>query len=166
MVNFITKLLLVAEKDVILVICNRLSKMTHFIATTEGKLVKELVRLFRNNVWKLHRLPESVILDRGPQFTVELTKELNRMLGIEMELLTLFHSQTDGQTVIILLPFFHFHSSPIYLLLYFFLNFSQHYHYFFLYFSHSLYKLHYIFYFFFFSNISFYPQFSTIVCYK
>jgi len=30
MVNFITKLLLVAGKDVILVICDRSSKMAHF----------------------------------------------------------------------------------------------------------------------------------------
>ena len=40
----------------------------------------------------------SVILDRGPQFAAELTKELNRMLGIEMKLSTIFHSQTDRQT--------------------------------------------------------------------
>jgi len=25
-----------------------------------------LARLFRDNVWKLHRLPENVILDREP----------------------------------------------------------------------------------------------------
>ena len=50
MVDFITKLPLVAGKDMILVICNRLSKIMHFIATTEGKLVEELVRLFRDNV--------------------------------------------------------------------------------------------------------------------
>ena len=34
-VDFITKLPLVAGKDAILVVCDRLSKMTHFIATTE-----------------------------------------------------------------------------------------------------------------------------------
>ena len=34
-VDFITKLLLVARKDAILVVCHRLSKMTHFVATTE-----------------------------------------------------------------------------------------------------------------------------------
>ena len=34
-VNFITKLLLVAEKNVILVVCNRLSKIIYFVTTTE-----------------------------------------------------------------------------------------------------------------------------------
>ena len=97
-VDFITKLPVVAEKDAILVVCDRLSKMTHFVATTEETSVEGLARLFRDNVWKLHGLPESVVLDRGPQFAAEVTKELNRMLGIKMKLSTAFHPQTDGQT--------------------------------------------------------------------
>ena len=96
-VDFVTKLPIVAGKDVILVVYNRLSKMAHFVATIEGMLVEELARLFRNNMWKLHRLPESVVLDRGPQFAAELMKELNRMLGIETRLLTVFHPQMDRQ---------------------------------------------------------------------
>ena len=36
--------------------------------------------------------------DKGPQFVVELTKELNRMLGIEMRLSTAFHPQINRQT--------------------------------------------------------------------
>jgi len=38
------------------------------------------------------------VSDRGPQFAVELTKELNRMLGIKTKLSTAFHPQTDRQT--------------------------------------------------------------------
>ena len=63
MVDFITKLSIVAGKDTILVVCNWLSKMTHFVATTKGTTVERLVRLFRDNVWKLHGLPESVVSD-------------------------------------------------------------------------------------------------------
>jgi len=40
--------------------------MTHFIATTEGISAKGLARLFKDNVWKLHELPVSVISDREP----------------------------------------------------------------------------------------------------
>ena len=49
-VDFITKLPIVAGKDAILVVCDRLSKMTHFIATMEEMSAKGLVRLFRDNV--------------------------------------------------------------------------------------------------------------------
>ena len=71
--------------------------MTHFVAMTEGTTVEGLARLFWDNVWELYGLPESVVSDRGPQFAAELTKELNRMLGIRTKLSTTFHSQTDGQ---------------------------------------------------------------------
>ena len=92
------KLPVVAGKDAVLVVCDRLSKMTHFVATTEGTSAEGLARLFWDNVWKLHGLPESVVSDRRPQFAVELTRELNRMLGIKTKLSTAFHPQTDGQT--------------------------------------------------------------------
>jgi len=72
-VDFITKLLIVAGKDAILVVYNRLSKMTHFIEITERTIAEELARLFRDNVWRLHGLSESTVLDRGPQFAAELT---------------------------------------------------------------------------------------------
>ena len=81
-VDFITKLLLVAKKNAILVVCDKLSKMIHFVAMMEETSVEGLVRLFKDNVWKLCRLPESVILDRVSQFAVELMKKLNKMLGI------------------------------------------------------------------------------------
>ena len=50
MVDFITKLPVVAEKDAILVVCNRLSKMMYFVATTEGTSAEGLVTLFRDNI--------------------------------------------------------------------------------------------------------------------
>jgi len=46
MVDFITKLPLVAGKDAILVVGDRLSKMVHFVATTEEMTVEGLARLF------------------------------------------------------------------------------------------------------------------------
>ena len=91
MVDFITKLLLVAGKNVILVVCDGLSKIAYIVVITEGTLVEGLVRLFRDNVWKLYGLLESMISDRGLQFAAKLTKELNKMLGIETRLLTAFH---------------------------------------------------------------------------
>ena len=70
--------------------------MTYFVATTEGILTEELMWLFRDNVWKLHGLSESVVSDRGLQFAVNLTKKLNQILWIETNLLTVFYPQTDG----------------------------------------------------------------------
>ena len=97
-VDFITKLPVSKDYDSILVVCDRFSKMSHFVATTEKTTAERLAKLFRDNVWKLHGLLESIISDRGPQFVAGMTKELNKMLGIETKLSTAYHLETDGQT--------------------------------------------------------------------
>ena len=96
--DFITKLLLAQKYNSILIVVDGLTKMVHFIPTTEKMLAEGLARLFRDNVWKLHGLPKTIILDRGLQFTAELMRELNRMLGIKNKMLMVFHPQIDGQT--------------------------------------------------------------------
>jgi len=72
--------------------------MVYFIPTIEKISAEKLARLFRDNMWKLHSLPESIISDREPQFMAELIRELNQMLGIESKMSTAFHPQIDGQT--------------------------------------------------------------------
>jgi len=96
--DFITKLPLAQGYDSILVVVDWLTKMVHFIPTTEKTSAEGLARLFRDNMWKLHGLPESIILDRGPQFTAGLMRKLNEILGIKSKLSMVFHPQTDGQT--------------------------------------------------------------------
>ena len=64
--DFIMKLPLAQGYDSILVVVNRLTKMVHFIPTMEKTSVEGLAWLFRDNVWKLYRLPESIISDRRP----------------------------------------------------------------------------------------------------
>ena len=96
--DFITKLLLAQGYNSILVVVDRFTKMAHFVPTTEKTMAEGLARLFRDNVWRLHRLPKSIISDRGPQFVAALMRELNEMLGIKTKLSTAFHPQTDGQT--------------------------------------------------------------------
>jgi len=98
MADFIVKLPLSRGYDSILVVCDRLTKIAHFIPTTEKTLAEGLAVLFQDHVWKLHGLPESIISNRGAQFAAGLMKELNRMLGIETKLSTAFHLQTDRQT--------------------------------------------------------------------
>jgi len=51
-VDFITKLPWVGREDIILVMCNRLSKIIYFVATAEEILVEGLVRIFRDKCMK------------------------------------------------------------------------------------------------------------------
>ena len=59
---------------------------------------ERLAKLFQDHVWKLHRLPKSIVSDKGVQFTAGMIKKLNNLLGIQTKLLMAYHSQTDGQT--------------------------------------------------------------------
>ena len=92
--DFITKLLLAQGYNSFLVVVDRLTKIVYFIPTIEKTSAEGLARLFRDNVWKLHSLP----YQKGLQFAAGLMQELNRMLGIESKMLTVFHPQTDRQT--------------------------------------------------------------------
>jgi len=96
--DFITKLPLAQGYDAILVVCDRFSKMAHFIATTKKTLAEGLAKLFRDQVWRLHGLPESIISDRRVQFAAGMMKELNNLLGIQTKLSMAYHPQMDGQT--------------------------------------------------------------------
>ena len=96
--DFITKLPLVQEYDLILVVVDKLTKIVHFIPTTKRTSAEGLARLLRDNMQKLYGLPESIILDKKPQFAAGLMRELNRMLEIESKMSTVFYPQTDRQT--------------------------------------------------------------------
>ena len=97
LVDFITKLPLAQGYNAILVVVDQLTKIVHFIPTTEKTMAEGLAKLFRDNIWKLYGLPKSIISDRGPQFVAGIMRELNRMLGIESKLSMTFHPQTNGQ---------------------------------------------------------------------
>ena len=68
--DFIVKLPLSRGYNSILVVCDQLTKMAHFISTTEKTSVEGLAVLFQDHVWKLHGLPESIISNRGAQLAV------------------------------------------------------------------------------------------------
>ena len=84
--DFITKLPLAQGYNAILVVVDRFTKMVYFVPTIERTSIEELAQLFRDNIWKLHGLPNSIISDRGPQFAVGIMRELNCMLGIKTKL--------------------------------------------------------------------------------
>jgi transposase InsO family protein len=54
--------------------------------------------VLKNHVFHEEGLPVKVISDRGPQFVSRFMKELYSLLGIEGNLSTAYHLQTDGQT--------------------------------------------------------------------
>ena len=73
-------------------------KIAHFILTTIDISAPEVTKLFINNVYRLHGIPDSIVSDRDTRFTSRFWKTLFELLGTKLSFSTAFHPQTDGQT--------------------------------------------------------------------
>jgi hypothetical protein len=97
-VNFIVKLPDSHGFDATMVVVDLASKQSHFIPTYTMVTVLGSARLYLQNIWKLHGLPQSMLSDCGPQFVAEFMCELYHLLGITILSSTVYHPQSDGQT--------------------------------------------------------------------
>jgi len=79
-------------------VVDSVSKRVYFVLTHTTVIAEGAARLFLHHVWKLHSLPKRVVSDRRPQFVASFTKELYRLLGIQLFSSTAWHPQMDGQT--------------------------------------------------------------------
>ena len=75
--DFVTGLLETQGFDALFVTCCRHTKQCHVIPMHSMVTAQGLATLFRDHVWKLHGLPETVLSDRGLQFAADFMKELN-----------------------------------------------------------------------------------------
>lgn len=96
--NFVEGLPTSNNKDLILVVVDRFTKYSHFIAMKHPITVSSVARAFVDNIFKLHGLPSVIVTDRDKIFTSNLWQELFKKLGIKLHLSTSYHPQSDGQT--------------------------------------------------------------------
>ena len=96
--DFITDLPISDGYDTVLVVIDRLTKMSHFIPCKKSLDARQFATLFLKEIIRLHGIPRDIITDRGSLFTSDLWKGITEKLGIERRLSTAFHPQTDGQT--------------------------------------------------------------------
>jgi transposase InsO family protein len=95
--DFITNLPSSKAFDSIFVVVDQLTKMAHFMPcnTIRGE---EIARLFMDNIYKYHGLPDDIISDRGSQFTSKFWQSLFKIFKIKIKLSSAYHLQTDGKT--------------------------------------------------------------------
>ena len=67
-IDFLEGLPLAKGKSSILVVVDRLSKYAHFITLTHPYTVVSIAQVFLENIYKLHGLPSSIVLDRDKVF--------------------------------------------------------------------------------------------------
>jgi len=59
--------------------------------------LEEIAKIYQDEIWKLHRIPRTILSDREPQFTSRFIENLTKALGAKQMPSTIYHSQTDGQ---------------------------------------------------------------------
>jgi transposase InsO family protein len=84
-------------KEVILVIVDRLTKYSHFIALSHPYSVETIIYTILDSVVRLHGPPKEIISDRDRIFTSTLYQEIFHALNVQLKFSTAYHPQTDGQ---------------------------------------------------------------------
>jgi hypothetical protein len=95
--DFIVGLLKLGNKLVIIVVVDRLSKYAHLCALQHPFTASIVAQIFMDHVFKLHGIPHSIVSDRDTTFTSNFWKEMFRLQGIQLHLITAYHPHTDGK---------------------------------------------------------------------
>ena len=98
-VDFITDLPMTLDGyDSVMVVVDRLTKMTHFVPTRKDATALDCAKLFRREIFRIHGCPKSIVSDRDPKFVSGLWTDFCKLIGATRAMSTAFHPQTDGQT--------------------------------------------------------------------
>ena len=84
--------------DSVWVIVDRLTKCAHFLPMNQKWSMDKLAELYVREVVRLHRVPESIVLDRDPRFTSRFWQSLQAALGTQLRMSSAYHPHTDGQS--------------------------------------------------------------------
>ncbi|CAL0310857.1 unnamed protein product [Lupinus luteus] len=88
-------------KQVIFVVVDRLSKAAHFMHLAHPYTASSVAQTFMDNVFKLHGFPDSITCDRDPVFISNFWQDLMAFQGVQLQLSTSYHPQTDGQSEVV-----------------------------------------------------------------
>lgn len=81
-----------------MVLVDKFSKYAHFLALTHLFSALSVAKLYLKEVYHLHGLLSSIILDRDPIFTSKLWRELFTLVDTKLCMSSAYHPQSDGQT--------------------------------------------------------------------
>nr|GEU38438.1 putative reverse transcriptase domain-containing protein [Tanacetum cinerariifolium] len=80
------------------IIVDRLTKSEIFIPMRETDPIEILERMYLKEVVMRRRIPVLIICDHDPRFASNFWRSLQKVLGTNLDMSTVYHPQTDGQS--------------------------------------------------------------------
>jgi hypothetical protein len=88
-------------RDIIFVIVNHFSKMTHFIPCHKSDNASHVANLFFTEIIHLHGVSNTIVSNTDAKFLSYFWRTLWFKLGTKLLFFTTCHPQTDGQTEVV-----------------------------------------------------------------
>ena len=101
-INFVGPLPLLknrdSEFDLITVVIDLLTAMVHLVPSHITYTAREVAKLVFAEVYKYHRLLKSIVSDQDVLFTSTFWTHLQKLIGVDQQMSSAFHPQSDGST--------------------------------------------------------------------
>ena len=95
--DFIEGLPKYGGKTIILVLVDWISKNSHFSALNHPYTASLVSQIFMDQIFRLHGIPSSIVLDRDATFTSHFWTEIFHLSGTKLKMRSGYHPQTYGQ---------------------------------------------------------------------
>ncbi|WVZ80006.1 LOW QUALITY PROTEIN: hypothetical protein U9M48_027524 [Paspalum notatum var. saurae] len=96
--DFIEGLPSSGHANCILVVVDLFTKYAHFIALHHPFTASSVARVFHDQVYKHHGLPQAIVSDRDRIFLSRFWQQLFQLADVQLCMSTSYHPQSDGQT--------------------------------------------------------------------
>jgi hypothetical protein len=83
-------------KTVVLVVVDRLTKYSHFLALSHPYTARTVAAIFIAQIVRLHGIPKSMVSNWDRVFVSTFWKELFKLQGTQLKVSSAYHPQSDG----------------------------------------------------------------------
>jgi transposase InsO family protein len=96
--DFVKRLPLSGNADSVLIVVDKFTRYAHFLPLKHPYTTETVARVFLDNIYKLHGMPQAIISGRDKIFTSSFWRELFSLTQVQLCMSTTYHPQFNGQT--------------------------------------------------------------------